>query len=212
MQSSEQFGSPSSDASDDEEEDGGWLTHSNFALSNPPVSARNHSSDRRPLDASFDVSTCAIFLMLHIDTFLQDSFAPSDGTKGPFHVGGEDVRIFFSNRRHADSLINRTLTLLDLSLILPLQAEQTHLHFRHLLPKTMQLSSRLETLETSKVRMTVSLRPLLALGLWQVVRVPLTVGRQKAQVILKIPMNGTRKINGLLQRIHLEIRSAKLYV
>lgn len=102
--------------------------------------------------------------------------------------------------------------LLDLSLILPLQAEQTHLHFRHLLPKTMQLSSRLETLETSKVRMTVSLRPLLALGLWQVVRVPLTVGRQKAQVILKIPMNGTRKINGLLQRIHLEIRSAKLYV
>ena len=65
MQSSEQFGS-SSDASDDDEEDAGWLTHSNFALSNPPVSARNHSSHRRPLAAGFDVSTSAI-MMSHID-------------------------------------------------------------------------------------------------------------------------------------------------
>lgn len=91
MQSSEQFGSPSSDASDDEEEDGGWLTHSNFALSNPPVSARNHSSDRRPLEPGFDVSSPATCFMSNSDIFLQDTFAPSDSTASPFHVGGEDV-------------------------------------------------------------------------------------------------------------------------
>lgn len=65
MQSLEQFGS--TDASDDEEEDGGWLTHSNFALSNPPVSARNHPSHRRPLAAGFDVSTFTMFVMLDIN-------------------------------------------------------------------------------------------------------------------------------------------------
>jgi serine/threonine-protein phosphatase 6 regulatory subunit 3 len=57
MQSSEQFGSSSSDASDDEDEDGGWLAHSTFDLGNPPVYTRRHSSDRRPLGSSeFDVS------------------------------------------------------------------------------------------------------------------------------------------------------------
>ena len=55
MQSSDQFGSSSSDASDDEDEDGGWLAHS--TLDNPPVSARHHSGDRRPLGSNrFDVS------------------------------------------------------------------------------------------------------------------------------------------------------------
>ena len=57
MQSSDHFGPSSSDASDDEEEDGGWLAHSTFDLGNPPVSARHHSGDRRPLSSSaFDVS------------------------------------------------------------------------------------------------------------------------------------------------------------
>lgn len=56
MQSSDQFGSPSSDTSDDEDEDGGWLAHSTFDLGNPPVYARRHSSDRRPLGSEFDVS------------------------------------------------------------------------------------------------------------------------------------------------------------
>ena len=56
MQHPDPFGS-SSDASDDEEEDGGWLAHSTFDLGSPPISARHHSSDRRPLSASgFDVS------------------------------------------------------------------------------------------------------------------------------------------------------------
>ena len=94
MHSSEQFGS-SSDASDDEEEDEGWLTHSRFALSNPPVSARNHSSHRRPLAAGFDASTFAMSTMLLIDIVIQDSFTPSDDAQDPFHVSGEDVRFLF---------------------------------------------------------------------------------------------------------------------
>ena len=60
MQSSDHFGSSLSDTSDDDEEDGGWLAHSTFDLSNPPVSARHHSTDRRPLSPSgFDVSVVA---------------------------------------------------------------------------------------------------------------------------------------------------------
>lgn len=62
MQSSEQFGT-SSDASDDDDDDGGWLSHSNFDLNNPPVSARHHSTERRPLDSSgFDVSAMLFIL------------------------------------------------------------------------------------------------------------------------------------------------------
>ena len=68
------------------------------------------------------------------------------------------------------------------SLILPPQTKQTLLRFRPHLPKTTQPSIRLETSETFKA---VSLRPLLALGLWQVARALLTVGRQKAPVTLK---------------------------
>ncbi|EMD38130.1 hypothetical protein CERSUDRAFT_113278 [Gelatoporia subvermispora B] len=48
MQTAEHFES-SDEASDDEEEDCGWLAHSNFDLRAPPVSARHHQSDRRPL-------------------------------------------------------------------------------------------------------------------------------------------------------------------
>jgi len=73
MQSSDQFGS-SSDASDDEEEDGGWLTQSTFDLGNPP-SAR-HRSDRRLLNSSeFD-----------------DAFEPTNSSSlsDPFHTTSED--------------------------------------------------------------------------------------------------------------------------
>lgn len=47
----------SSDEASDDEEDSGWLAHSTFDLRSPPVSARQHESERRPLSSSgFDVS------------------------------------------------------------------------------------------------------------------------------------------------------------
>ena len=98
------------------------------------------------------------------------------------------------------------------SLILPPQTRQTLLRFHPHLPKTTRLSTHLETSEISKAQMTVSLRLLLVLGLWQVVRALLTVGRQKAPVTLKTaPMIRMIEINGLLQRIHSETRSAYLF-
>jgi len=59
MHSSDTFGSS---GSDDEDEEGGWLSQSTFALGAPPVSARHGSverAERRPLPLStsgFDVS------------------------------------------------------------------------------------------------------------------------------------------------------------
>jgi hypothetical protein len=96
MQSSDQFRSSSSDNSDDEEEDGGWLAHSTFDINNPPVSARHHSTDRRPLSSNaFDVS-----MMIHSPFFVllnrgaQDTFDPRDTTNDisdPFRVSSDDV-------------------------------------------------------------------------------------------------------------------------
>ena len=44
------------EASDDEEDDNGWLAHSNFDLRQPPLTARQHDMGRRPLSSSaFDV-------------------------------------------------------------------------------------------------------------------------------------------------------------
>lgn len=61
MHSSDQFGS--SDASDDEEEDGGWLTHSSFTLKDPP-SIRHRSSEQKLFASSgFDVSILVVFLV-----------------------------------------------------------------------------------------------------------------------------------------------------
>ncbi|OCH93828.1 SAPS-domain-containing protein [Obba rivulosa] len=51
MQTTEHFES-SDEASDDEEEDCGWLAHSNFDLRSPPVAARHHQNDRRPLSSN----------------------------------------------------------------------------------------------------------------------------------------------------------------
>ena len=61
MQSnSEHFSSD--EASDDEEEDGGWLAQSTFDMRPPPISARPPNGDRRPLSASgFDV--CFILVL-----------------------------------------------------------------------------------------------------------------------------------------------------
>ena len=39
----------SDDGSDEDDEDGGWLAQK-FDAADPPVSARSHSSERRPLD------------------------------------------------------------------------------------------------------------------------------------------------------------------
>ncbi|KIY70423.1 SAPS-domain-containing protein [Cylindrobasidium torrendii FP15055 ss-10] len=58
---------------DDEDEDGGWLSGSSFTLGNPPVSARSHSSDRKPLSMNgFD-----------------DSFSPSS-INDPFSSADDD--------------------------------------------------------------------------------------------------------------------------
>ena len=50
MQSSDHLNSE--DENSDEEEDGGWLAQSTFELRPPPVTARQHDSDRRPFSAS----------------------------------------------------------------------------------------------------------------------------------------------------------------
>lgn len=43
--------------SDDEDEEGGWLSRSTFTLGNPPAAARHQQSERRPLSVNgFDVS------------------------------------------------------------------------------------------------------------------------------------------------------------
>ncbi|KAF9462719.1 SIT4 phosphatase-associated protein-domain-containing protein [Collybia nuda] len=77
MHSSDVFGSSESD---DEDEEGGWLSQSHFSLSAPPVSARHQSTERRPLSLStpgFD-----------------DSFVPQDVAErmaeDPFNSNDDD--------------------------------------------------------------------------------------------------------------------------
>ena len=42
--------------SDDDEDDNGWLAHSNFDLRPPPITARQHETNRQPLSSnSFEV-------------------------------------------------------------------------------------------------------------------------------------------------------------
>ncbi|OBZ65736.1 Extragenic suppressor of kinetochore protein 1, partial [Grifola frondosa] len=74
IQSSEHLGS-SDEASDDEEDDSGWLAHSTFELRPPPVTARQHDNDRRPLANAFE-----------------DSFTPTSQTNSnpPFNNPFED--------------------------------------------------------------------------------------------------------------------------
>lgn len=71
--------SSSDDGSDDEDEDGGWLAQ-RFALGAPPLSARNRTTERAPLETSdFDAShSCSVFFFPYADVFLQDAFTPSD--------------------------------------------------------------------------------------------------------------------------------------
>ena len=98
MQSAEHFES-ADEASDDEEEDGGWLAQSTFDLRPPPLSARQHETDRRPLSTSgFDVRVrCqrdSVPCSLTFSDF-QDSFAPSNrqsSNGGPFEDPFDDVR------------------------------------------------------------------------------------------------------------------------
>lgn len=68
MQSGSHLGNDG-DTSDDEEDESGWLAHSTFELRPPPVQARQHDGDRRPLS----------------ETGFDDSFAPSTSSSaGPF--------------------------------------------------------------------------------------------------------------------------------
>jgi len=62
MHSSEFF---SSDASDDEDEDGGWLAHSSFDLGKPPPARRLHNNTAVSSSGGFDV--CAPFVSDCID-------------------------------------------------------------------------------------------------------------------------------------------------
>ncbi|KAH9900937.1 SAPS-domain-containing protein [Cubamyces lactineus] len=72
IQSSDHLGS--SDEASDEEEDGGWLAQSTFELRPPPVTARQHEDERRPLSStSFD-----------------DSFAPSGSSQPSFQDPFDD--------------------------------------------------------------------------------------------------------------------------
>lgn len=68
MQSSDNFGSSSSDASDDDEDDAGsgWLTHSTFR---PDGQGSSTTGERKPLSASgFDVSFIVVWLFyIHTD-------------------------------------------------------------------------------------------------------------------------------------------------
>ncbi|KAI0957676.1 hypothetical protein AcW1_005989 [Taiwanofungus camphoratus] len=80
MQSAEHFES-ADEASDDEEEDGGWLAHSTFELRPPPVHARQHDSGRRPLSSngfedSFAPPTSSSNAASFEDPFDDDAFGP----------------------------------------------------------------------------------------------------------------------------------------
>ncbi|KAI0748433.1 SIT4 phosphatase-associated protein-domain-containing protein [Daedaleopsis nitida] len=95
IQSSDHLGS-SDEASDDEEE-GGWLAQSTFELRPPPVTARQHDNDRRPLSASaFDDAFDPSSSSGSHSTMLQDPF--EDDTFGPFSdsaaAGGSDPFTF----------------------------------------------------------------------------------------------------------------------
>lgn len=68
--------SSSDDGSDDEDEDGGWLAQK-FALGAPPLSARNRTTERAPLETSdFDASHSfsVSFFFSYVDVFLPGCF------------------------------------------------------------------------------------------------------------------------------------------
>ncbi|KAH9917442.1 SIT4 phosphatase-associated protein-domain-containing protein [Fomitopsis serialis] len=104
MQSAEHFES-ADEASDDEEEDGGWLAHSTFDLRPPPVSARQHEGDRRPLSTSgFDDAFAPSNSQSHNSGPFEDPF--DDDTFGPFSdtaaASGVDPFTFSSTSRLAE--------------------------------------------------------------------------------------------------------------
>ncbi|TFY80035.1 hypothetical protein EWM64_g3980 [Hericium alpestre] len=87
MHATDEFGgsSSSSDASDDE--DGGWLAQSHFEIDHPPpVSARPHNGERRPLSANgFDDSFSPA--IMSISSPFDDPFATEEDEEdafGPF--------------------------------------------------------------------------------------------------------------------------------
>ncbi|KAI0345113.1 SAPS-domain-containing protein [Trametopsis cervina] len=78
MQSGEHM-SFDGDASDDDEDDSGWLAHSTFDLRPPPITARQHEASRQPLanvfDDSFDPGSPSGDAP-YTDPFDDDAFGP----------------------------------------------------------------------------------------------------------------------------------------
>ncbi|KAL5532801.1 SIT4 [Sanghuangporus sanghuang] len=70
----------SDDNSDEEDEDGGWLAQK-FDISDPPITARNHSSDRRPLDPGG----------------LEDPFTPREATSSSSGANAFDDNFAFED-------------------------------------------------------------------------------------------------------------------
>ncbi|TFK90277.1 SAPS-domain-containing protein [Polyporus arcularius HHB13444] len=95
IQSSDHTGS-SDEASDDEDEGGGWLAQSTFELRPPPVTARQHDNGRRPLSASGFDDAFGSSSSPDPHASFQDPF--EDDTFGPFSdqaaAGGADPFTF----------------------------------------------------------------------------------------------------------------------
>ncbi|KAI0797491.1 SAPS-domain-containing protein [Abortiporus biennis] len=71
----------SDEGSSDGEEDGGWLAQSTFDLRPPPVAARSHTPERRPLspsgfDDAFDPGSSTTNPAPYSDPFEDDAFGP----------------------------------------------------------------------------------------------------------------------------------------
>lgn len=95
MQSGEHM-SFDGEGSDDEEDDNGWLAHSNFDLRPPPLTARQHDTGRRPLSSSgFDVSCSPSNLENNMTThfLVKDAFdpGPSASASAPYTDPFDDV-------------------------------------------------------------------------------------------------------------------------
>ncbi|KAI0693353.1 SIT4 phosphatase-associated protein-domain-containing protein [Cytidiella melzeri] len=92
------------EGSDDDEDDSGWLAHSNFDLRPPPITARQHEVTRQPLSSSafedsFDPGSSSTSDAPYTDPFDDDAFGPfadsaaADGSE-PFNFSSsmsEDV-------------------------------------------------------------------------------------------------------------------------
>lgn len=154
MHSSEFF---SSDASDDEDEDGGWLAHSSFDLGKPPPARRLHHNTAVSSSGGFDV--CAPFVSDCID--LRSSYrTPSTQPLLPDLLGKPlgMIRSGFITRRKKASVPSL------------MQQEHRHQassflhHFRRHFPQTTRSILVNSILVNRIVQKTVTTRRLLGAG------------------------------------------------